>query len=149
MPDLAASLFVPSSLGPSFCRWSGGLVLAGLATLALAAPRLECRLEHGGAQYAVSATPVADPYTVAAQPVGERFRFKAVMVGEGSRVDYVKLYAYYQGARQPVLLQQTEYRAPAVTSGQDPMALTGRQRLYSPDLERELTYGCALVEGVA
>jgi len=147
MPDPALSLLVPSLRGASLCRWSGGLVLAGLATLALAAPRLECRLEHGGAEYAVSAMAVTDPYTVAAQPVGERFRFKAVMVGEGGRVDYVKLYAYYQGARQPVLLQQAEYRAPAVTSGQDPVALTGRQRLYSPDLERELSYGCALVEG--
>lgn len=133
--------------GISLGRSGTALVLLGLAIQAGAAPRLECRLEHGGTTYTVQASAVTDPYTVAPQPVGDRFRFKAVMVGEGGRVDYVKLYAYYQGARQPVLLQQAEYRAPAVTSGQDPLALTGKQRLYSPDLGRELSYGCALVEG--
>ena len=90
--------------------------------------------------------PVTDPYSVRAIDINKSFRFKAVVIGDERRVEYVKLYAYYQGKRQAVLLHSAQYMAPVALSAPSPTALTGLNRLYSPRLERELQYGCALVE---
>lgn len=125
--------------------------IAALLSLALwlvpaashAAPLLRCKVAYAGTVHEVEAAPVADPYSVPASDIGGRFRFKAVVIGAMQRIDYVKLYAYYQGARQPVLLHAAKY-LPPYPAGAGPYSLTGFHSLYSPDLGRELQFGCAL-----
>ena len=68
------------------------------------------------------------------------------MLGDQRQVARIKLYSYYQTERQPVLLQQVVYQAPVAQAAPTPYALTGLNLLYSPKLERELRYGCALLE---
>jgi hypothetical protein len=114
--------------------------LAGLAGGAAASAQLRCEITQAGETQSRDFLPTADPYLVRAIDINGHFRFKAVVVGDGQRLDYVKLYTYYEGRRQPVLLHQATYRAPAAGP------LTGTQRLYSPRLERELQYACAVVE---
>lgn len=117
-----------------------------LGHAALATPLLRCELTYAGSTHVVQATPVADPYPVASVDIGGRFLFKAVMVGDAERVDYIKLYAYLDARRQPVLLQQATYRPPFPGAGQ-PTLLTGEQHLYGGPVERELIYHCTLQGG--
>lgn len=122
-------------------------VLLTLAAGAGAAPRLNCQIDQGGDTWRLEFSPVADPYRVTATDINGNFRFKAVVVGDPTHVDYVKIYTYYQTARQAVLLHEARYAAPVVTpASASPAALTGYQYVYSPRLGRELRYGCALVE---
>lgn len=125
-----------------------GLVLAWAPSQAtFAAPLLRCEVAYAGTTHTVEARPLADPYPVPSVDIGGRFRFKAVMVGEAQRLDYIKLYAYLETPRQPVLIQQATYLPPFQTTAQ-PHALTGEQRLYAGPVERELSYRCTL-EGLA
>lgn len=112
-------------------------------TTAPAAPLLRCQVAYAGTIHEVTAAPSSDPYAVPSTDIGGRFRFKAVVSGAAARIDYIKLYAYYQGRHQPVLLHAAKYLPPWPTHAA-PYALTGQVSLYSPDLERELQFGCAL-----
>lgn len=130
-------------------RWA--LLIGTLATLAfsaplMAAPLLRCQLIQGGTTRVVEFSPKKDPYGAEAIDVNGRFRFKAVVVGDEDQVEYIKLYTYYQTQRQPVLLHEAKYAAPVAQSTDDLAALTGMNYLYSPRLEREFQYGCALLE---
>lgn len=108
-----------------------------------AAPLLRCQVAYAGTSHEVTALPTGDPYAVSAADIGGRFRFKAVMIGDARRIDYIKLYAYYQGRHQPVLLHAAKYLPPWLAGG-TPYSLTGQHSLYSPDLERELQFACTL-----
>lgn len=110
-----------------------------------ASPLLRCEVSYAGATHILEAAPVADPYSVVAKDIAGRFSFKAVVIGDDQHVDYIKLYAYYQSPRQPVLLHEARYLPPFAASV-SPYALTGTQFLYSysPDLGRELQYHCTL-----
>ena len=128
------------------------LLVLLLPALVSASPLLRCQVSYGGATRVLEFAPVADPYRVEAVDIDGRFRFKAVVVGDERRVDYVSLYSYYETERQSVLLHQAKYLAPVArassASNAAPGALTGQNHLYSPGLERELQYACALVEVV-
>lgn len=128
------------------CAIPLGLSLSLLAATTSAAPLLRCLIEQGGVAQTLEFAPVSDPYTVKAVAIGEHFRFKAVVLGDQRQVERIKLYSYYQTERQPVLLQQVVYQAPVAQAAPTPYALTGLNLLYSPKLERELRYGCALLE---
>ncbi len=119
--------------------------LPGGAMTAAAAPLLHCEVEQGGRTWQVETAPVTDPYGVRPLDVDGKFRFKAVMVGDEHRVEYVKLYAYYQTRRKPVLLHQATYLAPVAASSAAP-SLTGEHTVFSPWLEREMRYRCTLRE---
>lgn len=121
------------------------LLLAWLmvGSTAGAAPLLRCDVTYAGSTQVIEVGPLADPYLVASIDIGGRFWFKPVMVGEGARVDYVKLYAYLDAPKQPLLLQEAIYRPP-FPSGGTPHPLTGEQHLYGGALERELIYNCTL-----
>jgi len=121
------------------------LFLAGLVLgrAAGATPLLHCDVTYAGSTHVVETTPVADPYPVAQHDIGGRFLFKAVMVGQDSRVDYVKLYAYLDARKQPLMIQEAIYLPPFQASAA-PYALTGTQHLYAGPVERELIYGCTL-----
>lgn len=124
------------------------LFAAALPGAAQAAPLLRCRIDQGGDTRMLDVAPVADPYTVAAVDINGRFRFKAVVIGDATHVDYVKLYVYVHTARQPLLIHQTTYLSPqpGANAYTSPAALTGINQVYSPQLERELQYACALLE---
>ncbi len=113
---------------------------------ATATPLLRCQVTYAGTTLTVDARPVADPYTVQSAEIGGRFLFKPVMVGNAQRIDYIKLYAYLDASRQPVLIQQATYLPPFKRSA-TPYGLTGVQHLYGGPVERELIYSCTL-EGV-
>jgi hypothetical protein len=107
-----------------------------------AEPLLRCELTYAGSTQTLQTAPVADPYPVQSVDVGGRFRFKAVVVGAAAQVDYIKLYAYLDGRRQPVLVQQATYLPPFAKGS----SLTGRQFVYAGPVERELQYECTLQE---
>ncbi|WP_255033702.1 hypothetical protein [Rhodoferax sp. TH121] len=113
-------------------------------TAAHGTPTLRCQLTYAGSTQTLDATPVRNPYPVASVDVGGRFRFKVVAVGEGTQLEYIKLYAYLDTRRQPVLVQQATYLPPFVNTS----SLTGKQFVYAGEVERELQYECGL-QGVA
>src|SRR5512133_2867340 len=125
------------------------VTLAGLllSLTTVAAPLLRCQVAYAGTTHVIKASPVSDPYPVASVDIGGRFRFKAVMVGDATHVEYIKLYAYLDASRQPILVQQATYLPPFRASA-TPDLLTGEQHLYAGPVERELMYRCTL-EGVA
>jgi hypothetical protein len=124
-----------------------GLLALCLPTTDLqAAPLLRCGIQQGGTSRAVDFVPVTDPYSVKAIDINDRFRFKAVVIGDALRVEYIKIYVYTHTRREPMLLHQTSYLAPVASRDAQPDALTGANHVYSPSLERELRYGCALLE---
>ena len=118
-----------------------------------AAPLLRCKIEQSGATFIVESSPRLDPYGFAAVAINKNFRFKAVVVGSEKKIAYVKIYAYDMGKRQPILLHEAKYLAPLVQTAQAaelaPFQLTGMHYLYSPDLNREMQYGCSLIESAA
>jgi len=127
-----------------------------ITATAQANPLLRCAVTYAGATSQIETRIVHDQmvspssdtngaYTSESIDIGGRFRFKAVMLGAGSQPDMVKLYIYYETHIQPVLLQEVKYAAPFNFSS-DPYSLTGHNYLYSPPLDRELQYGCNLVE---
>lgn len=118
----------------------GGLLLTQAA---LAAPLLRCDVTYAGSTTVIETRPVADPYPVASVDIGGRFRFKAIMVGDAARVDYIKLYAYLDTRRQPLLVQEATYLPPFKTTPA-PYLLTGEQHLFAGPVERELMYSCSL-----
>ena len=124
-----------------------GLIAGGLCPTALfASPLLRCQIDQGGSIQTLDFIPAGDPYSVKAIDINGRFRFKAVVIGDAQHVEYINLYVYSQTRRQPVLLHQAKYQAPVTIPGAAPSALTGVNYVYAPELERELQYGCALLE---
>jgi hypothetical protein len=117
-----------------------------LAAPSAAAPVLRCHFHTAGDDIALDVPPTDDPYRAPASPIGRHFRFKAVLTVRDGRVYHATLYTYYPDRGRTILLHAARHAAPAVTDGLDRSALTGEQRVYSPILERELVYGCALLE---
>lgn len=125
---------------------AGALALLPLPTSLAAAVVLRCEVTQGGTTQIVEGLPVSDPYSARGVDINGRFRFKAVLVGTGERVDYVALYTWYLGDGRPVLLHEVKYLGPKADPDPAPAGLTGRHFIYAPGLERELQFGCALVE---
>ena len=116
-----------------------------------ATAQLHCEVGYAGATQTVKAQPVGDPYPVESVDIGGRFRFKAVMVSTGQQVAYIKLYSYFVGPQQPVLIHLAKYLPPFATPSTAPtehdprgINLTGTQYLYAGPAERELQYQCFL-----
>lgn len=125
---------------------TASLTLGCASATAEAAPRLSCEILQGGSTQTLQVDPVSDPYTVKALNINDRFRFKAVVVGNARQVDYIKLYAYTWSSGKAVLLHQVRYLSPTPQAQGSPHALTGLHAIYSPELGREMQYGCALRE---
>lgn len=111
-----------------------------------AAPVLRCHFHTAGDDIALDVPPIDDPYRAPATPIGRHFKFKAVLAVHDGRIDHATLYTYYPDRGRTILLHTARHAGPSVTDGRDRSALTGEQRVYSPILQRELVYGCALVE---
>jgi hypothetical protein len=110
-----------------------------------AAPLLRCEVVYAGSSHVIEAMPGTDPYATKSADIDGRFRFKAVVLGNAEHIEAIKLYAYYETRRQPILIQEAKYLPPFTLSAV-PDSLTGHQYLYAPPLGRELQYGCALLE---
>lgn len=119
------------------------LVCLVLAPSVWSAALLRCDVTYAGSTQVFETGPVTDPYPVPSRDMGGRFWFKPVMVGQGGRVDYVKLYAYLDTPKQPVLIHEAVHLPPFQT-GATPYALTGTHHLYAGPVERELIYSCTL-----
>ena len=135
--------FLPSQL----CTWMRSCIAAGLflsATASFASNpqlRLQCQLFAGGEDHAFVFVPTAQPYT--AKPIDlERFRFKAIVSQGSDQIEHIKITVSYLSSGQALILQQATYLPPFSQS----QSLTGRQQLYSPNLGRELSYDCNLVD---
>jgi len=132
------------------------LVLLFTTITATAQPQLHCNVTYAGTTHSYDARMSNDSnvdaasdtngaYLLDAADIGGRFWFKAILLGTPQRLDAVKIYAYFDTARRPLLLQEVRYVAPFTYSDQ-PNSLTGLNYLYAGPLERELQYGCALLE---
>ena len=112
-----------------------------------AAPYLRCQLEQGGTTLVQEFAPVADPYGVESIDLNGRFRFKAVVIGDERKIQYIKLYTYYQTARRLLLVHEVKHLSPELPTGTSALALTGQNYVYSPGKEREFQYSCSLIGG--
>jgi hypothetical protein len=135
------------------------IVFAALSVAAsplLARPLLQCEITYAGTTHLLKAhiqhdqdvdqdSDTGGAYINEAMDIGGRFRFKALLLGTNEHIETIKLYAYYETHRQPVLLSETRYNAPFTLSTTS-YGLTGLNYLYSPPLGRELQYGCALLD---
>ena len=103
--------------------------------------RLQCQLFAGGEDYAFFFVPTSQPYT--AKPIDlERFRFKAIVSQGSDQIEHIKITVSYRSSGQALILQQATYLPPFAKN----QSLTGRQQLYSPDLGRELSYDCTVMD---
>jgi hypothetical protein len=125
---------------------TGFLIVALSSTTSLAVPLLRCKIDQGGSAKVLEFAPENTPYTAKAIDINNQFRFKAVVVGDARQIEYIKLYTYDFPKRQPVLLHEAKYLAPIARPVSQPASLTGVNYVYSPRLERELQYDCALLE---
>jgi hypothetical protein len=116
------------------------------ATVSLASNqklRLQCQLFAGGEDYAFVFIPTAQPYI--AKPIDlERFRFKAIVSQGSDQIEHIKITVSYRSSGQALILQQATYFPPFAKN----QSLTGRQQLYSPDLGRELSYDCIVMDAL-
>ena len=104
-------------------------------------PRLQCQLFAGGEDYQFVVVPTAHPYT--AKPMDlERFRFKAIFSKGSIQIENIKITVSYRSSGQALILQQSTYLPPFAKN----QSLTGRQQLYSPNLGRELSYDCTVMD---
>ena len=119
-----------------------GLFLSATASFASNQQlRLHCQLFASGEDHAFVFAPTAHPYT--AKPIDlERFRFKAIVSLGSDQIEHIKITVYYRSAGQALILQQATYLPPFTQS----QSLTGRHQLYSPDLGRELSYDCSVMD---
>lgn len=123
-----------------------GLLSAGLASLASAAPELRCQFEVNAETHHHAFVPIHDPYAATSVDLSQRFRFKAVVLGDDQGVELINLYVYHHTRRQPMLMQHVKFVAPVAQVSPAPDALTGQMAVYSPFLGKELQYRCALHE---
>ena len=135
--------FMPSQL----CLLMRSCITAALflsATASLASNqqlRLQCQLFAGGEDYAFVFIPTVQPYI--AKPIDlERFRFKAIVSQGSDQIEHIKITVSYRSSGQALILQQATYLPPFAKN----QSLTGRQQLYSPDLGRELSYDCTVMD---
>lgn len=116
------------------------------STLFAAPLLLRCEINQGGETQVLDFAPGTDPYGVEGRDINGKFRFKAVFIGDEEDIEYIKIYTYYREQHQLVLLHEARYMPPFEPDQSSFAALTGENYLYSPSLEQELQYGCALLE---
>ncbi|WP_245932826.1 CapA family protein [Aquabacterium olei] len=144
-------------LALALVMWAGIAHSAAAEPGPSALPELLCALRVAGHTQLVRSALTADPYAPRAADVRGRFRFKAVLLGDGVQAAHATVTVTDTEAEEgPAVLQQVSWPAAATGTGGlltevDAWAprLSGWQRVYSPYLGRELTWGCALVRSGA
>ena len=117
------------------------------SSLSAAPLLLRCEIREGSQTFTADFVPGSDPYATEPKEFNRRFLFKAVLIGNEQSIDSIKIYTYYKEEHQVVLLHEVEYLPPFRQSEPSFAALTGVNYLYAPALERELQYGCKLLDG--
>jgi hypothetical protein len=142
-----AAVMTPCFTGLAKILISTGFFLVNIGSAAASTtPLLRCTIDQGGITHVLEFSPESSPYSAKAIDINNHFRFKAVVVGDARRIEYIKIYTYDFPRRQPVLLHEAKYMAPIASPLTPPGSLTGVNYVYSPRLERELKYDCALLE---
>jgi hypothetical protein len=86
---------------------------------------------------------MADPYEVTSIDLGGGFRFSSQFLSDSNKL---KTFVYQQSKGRYVLIHAGEYRVAEGLCDQDEdMPGWGLNRVYSAQLERELTFQCKLV----
>jgi hypothetical protein len=106
-------------------------------------PKLRCEVTYAGTTQSIITPLSANPYEAPMTDVYGRFHFKAVMAGTRNKIDYIKLYAYFQGEDKDYPLHQASYLPPFRVTKKE-VALTPHNYIYGKDMERELQYQCYL-----
>ena len=112
-------------------------------------PPLECDAQYSIFQWrrVFQADPVA-VYDTPASELGGRFRIKVMAFSRQSAADTLKIQVSYWDGRQFSIMQDTTYGPDFIrTVLKSDGELTGEQRLYSPDLGRQLLYRCRFLLG--
>jgi hypothetical protein len=120
-----------------------GLTSHTEASTKLTQPLLRCEVTYAGSTHTIETTITSNPYLAPLHDIGGRFYFKAVMAGNGSKLDYIKLYAYLQGRDVDIPIHQASYKKPIHVSNAM-KAITPINYLYAGEAERELQYQCFL-----
>lgn len=139
----SATRTAPGRMWRHLGRLAPALVLLTAAAPATAAT-LRCQVVQGGESRVIEAAPAADPYGFRAFDIRGRFRFKPVIVGGPERIEYIKLYTYYETPQQPRLMHVAKFLAPVLPAKGEVIPLAGTSVLISPRLGREIEYSCAL-----
>lgn len=145
------------ALALALVMWAGVAHSAAAEPTPSAFPELLCALRVAGHTQLVRSPLAADPYAPRAADVRGRFRFKAVLLGQSMQAAHATVTVTDTEAEEgPAVLQQVSWPAPStdavgLLTDADAWAprLSGWQRVYSPYLGRELTWGCALVRSGA
>lgn len=126
------------------------LLWMGLCLGAGAAERVRCHVDYGGQTQVVEATPLAHPqaaYDVAPQAIGSYFLFRIVFQRQPAAQAHISLYTYADREDRPVPLHQARFPYPPPRGGRE--GFTGRQWVYEPVRDGELSYWCEWLGGAA
>ena len=127
----------------------GGVMASGLGVAwAQPAPLLqvECEAEYAVYQWRKVFQPDPDqPYTTPGEEVGQRFRLKVLASSRQTPGDTLHVLVSYWDGQQYRVIQQSTFGPEQVRAAQGGGHLTGEQRIYSPDLGRQLRYQCRLL----
>src|ERR1700677_2485469 len=105
-----------------FNRLRKALMLALLSTCvsAGAATLLHCKVTYAASMHKldtlIGGDHGSDPYTTESIDIDGRFRFKTVILGTVQKIEAIKLYAYYETRKQPVLIEEAKYLPPFASS---------------------------------
>ncbi len=119
--------------------WLVGMMLMGASSPA-GAVAVSCDLEYGNQTTALLLPPVDDPYATLNIEPGGGFRFSGQYLHSSGKL---KTYVYQQSKDRFVLIHAGDYPVDAEACGHD-ATLTGLNRVYSPQLEREFLFRCQL-----
>lgn len=134
--------------------WRYWVWLAGLSALAAVSHaqvvptlRVACQADYSIYHWSQEFRP--DPEQIYSTPgveVGQRFRFKVLAASRQAHSDTLIIVVSYWDGDQFTVLQHSTYDAAMLQSARrGGGALTGEQRVYSPDLGRQLRYQCRLL----
>ncbi|MBR7800250.1 hypothetical protein [Undibacterium fentianense] len=113
-------------------------------TQAQETPILECHVSYAGSTEVVQVKLTENLYDEPIHDIGGRFSFKALMHGKLGNIDYIKLYAYFQGRDFDIPIHQATYLKPfPIKKGKT--LLTPMNYLYAGEVEREMQYQCFLI----
>ena len=115
------------------------LLLACLLSLSVSrawGAEINCEVDYGNQLQQMVVAPGNDPYEMQQLDPGGGFRFSAQYLLPASKL---KTYVYQESKARMVLIHAAEYPLPDCHAD---APVTGLNRVYSPQLERELLFRC-------
>lgn len=109
-----------------------------LSSLPAFASEIECEIGYAGTLTRFKTAAGNDPYQFSSVEPGGNFRFSAQYLTDAKKL---KTYVYHDSKDRLVLIHAAEY---SVDETHCTPTRFGLNRVYSPGLERELTFSCEL-----